>query len=154
MAALTPQDHASAWRLIMLIAAGIGAFVYIFATIRRQRRENQNPPSSEPHTIKLWKVEFPELKHLPESERERLLRSALQNPEVEKFRNRTRNVFGIIFYTTMAILLTTVVTSDVPAWLLTIISVPVLLVIMIATVFIRTQLELKIIRRLLKEMLH
>jgi hypothetical protein len=150
MAALTPQD--SVWRLIMLVAAGLLACVYIIATIRRPRRENQNPIPTEPHTIKLWKVEFPELKHLPEAERERLLQNALQNPEVKNFQNRTRKVFGIIFYTTMAIFLTIAVTSDVPAWLLTVISVPALLGIMITTVFIRTQLELKIIRRLLKEL--
>jgi hypothetical protein len=152
MAALTPLDQLPVWRLIALVAGGIIAAFYIIAMIRRGRREKQNPAPSGTHTIKLWKVEIPELNHLPESERERRLRCALENPEVEKFRKRTRNLFGIVFYITTAILLIIAVTINLPVWLLTAIFVPALLITMIVTVFIRTRLELKIIRRLLKAM--
>jgi Na+/melibiose symporter-like transporter len=150
---LSPHDDPPIWRMVALIAVAIGVWTYVVVLFRARRREKQNPTPSEPHTIKLWKVEFPELNHLPTDERERLLRSALENTEVETFRRATRRLMAIIFYTAMAILIAIAVTTSQPAWLVTACFVPALLITFIATIFIRIQLELKIVRRLLKQSL-
>ena len=146
-----PHDHPPIWRLVALVAAAIGVWTYVILMYRAQRRPKQNPLPSDTYTIKLWKVDFPELNHLPEAERDRLLRSALENTEIEKFRRRTRRLMAIIFYATMAIVIALGLTTNLPAWLVTVCSVPALLIVFVATFFIRIRSELKIVRRLLKQ---
>jgi len=149
---LAPHDHPPIWRLVALIAIAIGLWTYIVLLARAHRRQpKQDPLPSDTYTIKLWKIDFPELNHLPEAERDRLLQSALENTETEKFRRGTRKLMAVIFYGTMAIVIALGFTTDLPAWLVTVCCVPALLITFIATMFIRLQFELKIIRRLLKE---
>jgi hypothetical protein len=149
---LAARDH-PVWRLLALIAIAIAFWTYIILLYRAKRRPKQNSLPPDTYTIKLWKVDFPELNHLPEADRDRLLRSALENAEVEQFRRRTRKLMAIIFYGAIAIVIALGFTTNLPSWLVTVCSVPALLITFIATFFIRIQLELKIIRRLLKQKL-
>ena len=148
---LAPHAHPPVWRLVALIAIAIALWTYIILLFRARRREKQNPLPPDTYTIKLWKVDFPELNYLPEAERERLLQSAMKNTEIERFRRGTRRLMAIIFYATMAIVIALGFTTNLPAWLVTVCCVPALLITFIATFFIRIQFELKMIRRLLNQ---
>lgn len=150
---LAPRDHPPIWRVVALITIAVALCTYIVLLIRAGRRPKQNPLPPDTYTIKLWKVDFPEINHLPEADRDRLLRSALENTETEKFRRGTRKLVAIVFYGTMAIVIALGITTDLPAWLVTVCCVPALLITFIATIFIRIQIELKIVHRLLKQSL-
>ena len=150
---LASNDDPPVWRLLALIAIAIALCTYVSLLIREQRRPKQNPLPPDTYTINLWKVKFPELNHLPEPERERLLRSAIEHAEVEKSRRRVGRPMKIIFYGATAILMVAAVTSSLPAWLATICFLIGLLILLIATIFLRIQFQLKIVRHFLKQSL-
>ena len=144
-----PEDHPSAWRLVALVLVAIAVWSYVFATFRAQRRKNQNPSANDAYSITLGKIEFPELNHLPESERERILRTAVEDPEVRSFQDRMGRFAKILFYIIIGICLTVAVTVDVPVWLLTAMTFTTFFTGMI----IRMRLGTKILRRAVKRSL-
>jgi hypothetical protein len=138
-----PEDQPSVWRLVALVFVAIAVLVYVFATIRAQRRKDKNPPSDDSYTIPIGKIEFPELNHLPASDRERILRSSVEDPDVRSFLDRMRRFANIMFYATIAICIAIAITLDTPVWLLTICTVATFFTLLI----IRIRIGAKVLRR-------
>jgi hypothetical protein len=138
-----PDGQPSVWRLVALALFAIAAWAYVIVSFRAQRRKNKNPPPDDSYTIRFGKIEFPELNHLPESERERILRSSVEDPEVRSFLERMRRFSDIMFYVTIAICIAIAVTLDTPVWLLTICTVATFFTLLM----VRIRLGAKVLRR-------
>jgi hypothetical protein len=103
--------------------------------------------------ITFGKIEFPELDHLPEAEREVLLRAALESPKIQAFRSNTKKVIGMVFYSTAAIFISIAIFTETSFWLLALTFATGTIVTFVATVFIRIRLEINLVRRILNETL-
>src|SRR3954462_3207290 len=114
-----PDGQPSVWRFIALVLVAIAVWIYVFSTFRAQRRKKQNLPPDDPYTVTLGKIEFPELNHLRESERETILRSSVEDPEVRNFANQMGRFGKIMFYVIIVICIAVAITIDLPVWLLT-----------------------------------
>jgi len=141
------EDQPSVWPLVALVLVAIAVWLYVFATFRAQRRKNKNPPPDDSYTITMGKIEFPELNHLPESERERILRSSVEDPEVRSFLDRMRRFAKIMFCVIIAICITIAVTVDLPVWLLTVSTFATFFSIMIVRIRLGTNVLRRAVRR-------
>jgi hypothetical protein len=102
----------------------------------------------------LGKIKFSELDYLPEGEREVLLRSALESHEMQVYRSRSKKIMGIVFYSTAAIFVGISIFSEIRALLLGLLFAIGTILTFVATVFIKLQLEVKLVRRLIAKSLN
>jgi hypothetical protein len=137
---------------------GIAIIISIRMVVRQWIKRRAAARATTAHSvgpkINLWTFKFPELDHLPPVERETLLRSALESPEIQAFRRRVpiylRVLSALVTATTVA-----VIAFDGATHL---ILLPILVagavLMMISAAFIRGQCEARILRRVLNKTLN
>jgi hypothetical protein len=109
--------------------------------------------TSEPK-MKLWMIKFPELDHLAPIERETLLRTALEGPEIKAFRSRVSIYIRILSVLITATIFVAIALDEATHLILLPILVVGTLLTMIGVVLVRVQIESRILRRALKQMLN
>jgi hypothetical protein len=101
----------------------------------------------------LWKINFPELDHLPAAEREILMRAALQSVEVQTFRQGVGKYFMLLSFLISATLFTLVVLNKAVAVKVWLIFAASAWLILILALLLKIKLELRVLRGVLKGML-
>ena len=104
--------------------------------------------------ITFGKIKFSELEHLPEPEREVLMRAVLESDELQAFRRRSQRIIDIVFYSTAAIYVAIALISDLPVWMIGPTFVFGILLTFAATLPIRILLEIRMVRRMLNKKLN